>query len=80
MGAPVVLVSVTVGLAAVALLRPVAGDQLYVLPVTAGPPSVAEPPEQKATAAPGTAVGSGFTVTTTVPVLVQPAALVTVRV
>jgi len=81
MGALVVLVSVTVGLALVELLRPVAGLQLYARPATGAAPSWAELPEQIVTAEPGAAAGSVRTVTTTVPELEQPVAvLVSVRV
>ena len=74
------MVSVTVGLATEALLRPVAGFQLYEVPATGAVPSCALAPEQKEGATPAEASGKGFTVTVTVPVPVQPLALVVVRV
>ena len=81
MGAPVVLMPVTVGFKTLVLLRPVAGDQLYVVPATAVPtPSVRLSPEQNATAGPGAATAAWFTVTTTVAVAVQPWAVVAVSV
>ena len=80
-GAPVVLVKVMVGVKTVALLKPATGDQAYVVPATAVPlPSVRLSPEQKVSAGPASATAAWFTVTATVPVVVQPWAVVAVKV
>ena len=79
--APVVLVSVRFGAEAVGLSRPVVGVQAKVVPATgAFVPSAVVVPEQNCRAGPATATAVGFTVMTTLLVLKQPWALVTVRV
>jgi len=66
----VVRVGVAVTLAPVVADKPVAGDQLYVVPPL--PVSVVEVPAQIATSDPALIVGIGLTVTVTFAVLLQP--------
>jgi len=66
----VVRVGVAVTLAPVVADKPVAGDQLYVVPPL--PVSVVEVPAQIATDDPALIVGIGLTVTVTFAVLLQP--------
>ena len=67
-----VLGSVTVGLAAVVLLRPRAGLQLYTAPGRGVPPSGVEArPGQMVRSAPASATGGGVTVTVKVAVFEQ---------
>jgi hypothetical protein len=79
----VVTVGLAVGLATVALLKPVLGLQLYVLPATVAAPIVPLVVKQfKVISAPALAIGANvFTFTTTTSVAVQPfTVLVTVTV
>lgn len=66
----VVAVAEEVGVAVVAPVKELAGDQTYPVPPVAVNPVVV--PEQIETALPALIVGKGFTVTVTTDVLVQP--------
>ena len=69
----VVLVGFATGLAIVVELKPVAGLQLYEIPPLAD--NVVNVPLQIVTSLPAFAVGKGFTVTITLSVAEQPAAV-----